>query len=455
MNETAIVGGGLSGLSAAFFLNQLDIPVKVYEKTNWGGTLFSQTYNNTHLESGADVFYLDNPLLLHLCSQLNISDKLVYIEREKSRVSIVKEQTLYRLPETPKDMWKTSLIFFVQKIKLFFAMKKKYSFWPNMTVYDAAKNIFGESFAEIFASGFTRLAFHNEAEDIEIASALSEIYRELPQGKGTLRDAIHAASVTKKNLWEKIVPPEIFQNFEPGYYKIEGGLEVLTNALKENLVANPINQNPLMDDNVKELLAQDGKVLLKAVKAKAQLFTGVLLTIPPSEIAKLLKNFDGESSETFAQMESTSHTRVTCAWNKKDFHPAGYGVTVPRKEKLFMHCETYLSNLCPERCPDDLFITRTIVSGDNRLMDDEQLVSICTDFRKKVHGQNIHPQWHLVEHKSEQPLYAPGHHQTMEQLKKQLQAIAPVYFSGRHYNSPNVSELVASSFMIARDHANR
>lgn len=453
MKQTAIIGGGLSGLATAYFLNQLNIPVKIYEKNQWGGSISHRLYQDTHLENDNDVFYLDNPLLPYLCHKLEIADKLVYIPKEKTRIYIVKELMPYKVPETKSEFWRSSLLFFVQKIKLMFAFKKKYSFWPNMSVHDAARNIFGESFAETFASAFTRLAFHNEAEDVEIASVFAEIYRQLPNGKGSLRDAVQSASQEKKMLWEQVVPSEIHEIFEAGYYKLTGGWQVLTEALKENILRNSVNQDPFLDDSAKELIRQERRVVVKSAKGKVQTFDGVVLTVSPLEISKLLKKFAPESAEEFASMKTASHSRVTCAWNKKDFHPAGYGICAPRKEKLAIHCESYLSNLCSERVPKELFVTRTIISGDNRLMDDSQLVAICKDFRKKVHGQNLHPQWYLVEHKEEQPLYVPGHQQKMQKLSQDLKALAPVYFCGRHYFSLNAAELTAAAFSIAREHA--
>lgn len=449
MNTVAIVGGGLSGLTTAFFFNQINTPVKVYEKNKWGGSIGSQVLHDVLLEDTTDVFYLDNPLLLHVCEQLNLSSKLLPVNKESSRVFIVKEKALYRFPETFAELWKSSLLFFIQKIKIYFALKKTYSFWSSMTMYDAAKNIFGESFAQVFASGFSRLAFSVEAEDVEIATAFSEVYSELPSGKGNLREALDKALANKKKLWSNVVSQEIHNSFQAGYYRMEGGLQVLIDALRENILANPINQKPLVDDLVLHITQKDEKIFLKTAKGKSQIADKVVLTTNPQENVKLLKNLNEEVSELFSQIKTSSHTRITCAWNKKEFHPAGYGITIPRQEKLSVHCELYLSNVCPERVPDDLFVTRSIISGDNRLMDDSQLVAICSDLRKKLHGSNLQPAWFFIEHKNQQPWYAPGHHQIMEKINQQLKDI-PLSFLGKYYSSANVSDLLSMAFSMVR-----
>lgn len=449
MNTVAIVGGGLSGLTSAFFFNQINIPVKIYEKKNWGGSVGSQKMHDVLLENTADVFYLDNPLLHHVCEHLNLSSKLLPVNKEANRVYIVKDKALYRLPETFSELWKSSLLFFIQKIKIYFALKKIYSFWPNMTMYDAAKNIFGESFAEVFASGFSRLNFSIEAEDIEIASAFEEVYNQLPSGKGNLREALNKSFEDKKKLWSNVIDQEVYASFEAGYYRIEGGLQVLVSALKENILQNPINQDPLVNDQVLHFNWQNEKIHIKTAKGKSHIVDKIVLTTNPQQNAKMTKNLNEEVSELFSQIKTTSHSRITCAWDKKEFHPSGYGITIPRQEKLSVHNELHLSNVCPERVPDNLFVTRTIISGDNRLMDDSQLVAICSDLRKKVHGSNLQPAWFFVEHKDMQPWYAPGHYQIIQKLKQNLQNI-PVAFLGKYYTAYDISHLLSASFSLSR-----
>ena len=86
MNEShvVIVGGGLSGLSTAFFLSrrasQENLPLKitVLEASNrFGGVLRTLTHGELWMEAGADVFYAGKNDAADLCRELGLQKDLI------------------------------------------------------------------------------------------------------------------------------------------------------------------------------------------------------------------------------------------------------------------------------------------------------------------------------------------------------------------------------------------
>ena len=60
MNRVGIVGGGISGLSAAYFLGQAGIPCRLFEKrSRLGGTIRTETVQECLVEAGPDSWLAD------------------------------------------------------------------------------------------------------------------------------------------------------------------------------------------------------------------------------------------------------------------------------------------------------------------------------------------------------------------------------------------------------------
>lgn len=84
MHRIVIVGGGLTGLTAAYTAVQeakasgIGVSVTVVEKdSRWGGKIFTQREDGLVMEFGADAILRRKPWAIELCHALGIEDKLV------------------------------------------------------------------------------------------------------------------------------------------------------------------------------------------------------------------------------------------------------------------------------------------------------------------------------------------------------------------------------------------
>ena len=79
-----IVGGGISGLSTAYFLLQRalqeNFPLKITVlecSERFGGVLRTLTYEDLRMEAGADAFYAGRDDAADLCRELGLQTELV------------------------------------------------------------------------------------------------------------------------------------------------------------------------------------------------------------------------------------------------------------------------------------------------------------------------------------------------------------------------------------------
>ncbi|HSR54466.1 MAG TPA: protoporphyrinogen oxidase [Acidobacteriota bacterium] len=78
--RVAVVGGGISGLAAAYFLTRHASPpqVAVYEASpEWGGIVLTESEGGFVMEGGPDAFLTLKPEAAQLCRQLGLQDELM------------------------------------------------------------------------------------------------------------------------------------------------------------------------------------------------------------------------------------------------------------------------------------------------------------------------------------------------------------------------------------------
>ena len=83
-SHVVIVGGGLSGLSTAFFIfrrsaqEHLPLKITVLEASNrFGGVLRTLAHEGLRMEAGADAFYAGQKDATDLCRELGLQEDMV------------------------------------------------------------------------------------------------------------------------------------------------------------------------------------------------------------------------------------------------------------------------------------------------------------------------------------------------------------------------------------------
>ena len=105
MQEIIVIGGGLSGLSTAYLLQQkakaqnIAISVKVLEKAERsGGKIWSRSEAGFLCEWGPNGFLTNKPQTLDLCKQLGVDSKLLASNDNARKRFVVSDGALHKLP---------------------------------------------------------------------------------------------------------------------------------------------------------------------------------------------------------------------------------------------------------------------------------------------------------------------------------------------------------------------
>ena len=100
MKSVVIVGGGITGLSAAYRLQQRGIDVTLLESSSrLGGKLGSETRSGFLLEHGPDCFLTRKPRGIALCQELGIAEQLQGRDEDYHKSYILRNGSLHTIPE--------------------------------------------------------------------------------------------------------------------------------------------------------------------------------------------------------------------------------------------------------------------------------------------------------------------------------------------------------------------
>ena len=106
MQSVAIVGGGISGLSAAYFLEKrareagAELSIQLIEsRPRLGGVIVTERSGGFVLEGGPDSFFTQKPAAIELCRALGLADQLIPSNDHRRKTYVLQQGNLEELPE--------------------------------------------------------------------------------------------------------------------------------------------------------------------------------------------------------------------------------------------------------------------------------------------------------------------------------------------------------------------
>jgi oxygen-dependent protoporphyrinogen oxidase len=108
VKRVVVVGGGITGLAAAYEFHKAGNPVTVVEREHWGGVIRTERHGGLLIEGGPDSFIIQKPAAKELCDELGLQDQLIPTRSRK--VHVWSGGRLHELPEglfltVPTKIW--------------------------------------------------------------------------------------------------------------------------------------------------------------------------------------------------------------------------------------------------------------------------------------------------------------------------------------------------------------
>ncbi|MBP1968997.1 oxygen-dependent protoporphyrinogen oxidase [Virgibacillus natechei] len=455
--KIVIVGGGITGLSAAYYLqkeikaNQLPYEVKLVEASDrLGGKIKTMKRDGYTIEQGADSLLSRKRPAMKLVEELGIEDKMVRNGTGQSYILV--KNKLHKMPKGAFMGIPTQVSPFL--FSGIFSPKGKLRAGLDFMLPK------GKAATDQSLGGFFRHRFGNELVDHLIEPLLSGIYT------GDIDDMSLMATFPNfynleqehrsliRGLQKTMPKPTKSKGKNPGvFFSFENGLETLIDEVHNQLDEGTTKLNTAVDHVEKKehgyhLLLSSGEVY----KADA-----VIMAVPHFTLPKMFSQYDFFKS--FKDIPATSTANVVLAFDqsaiKKDID--GTGFLVSRNSDYRITACTWTHKKWPQTTPEGKVLLRSYVGrpNDQSVVDlsDETIKEIVMNDLKKTMKITAEPEFSVITRwKDARAQYKVGHLEHIAKVRKEAREHVPgVFLTGSSYNGVGIPDCIGQGEQAVAD----
>jgi oxygen-dependent protoporphyrinogen oxidase len=403
MQKLAIVGGGISGLSLAYYL-QDDYDVTVFEKDKWGGKAYTQKVGDYLLEEGVNGFLSNSPLTLELCDEIGITPIKA---NENSKKRYIYDDKLIEIPLKPLDFLKSDIL----------------SFWGKLRV---AMEFFVEPICdrEESVAEFANRRLGKEFTQRMMTPMLAGIYASTPE-----KTSMNAAFPKLKkieceygSLFKGMI--KLKRGGQPSgeLHSFEYGMSQFIDKLKEKTKAKFIKQEI---NDIKELKE----------------FDKVVIATPAYSAAKILKKYNKLSK----LLEKIEYNPVAIVgFDYEDIKPIGFGILTVKDLTLGILMDKYIF---PNRNAIRVMLGGARYPEIKNMSEDEIIKSAEEDVAKITGAKNPKFKW-IKMHKNAIPNYSLGHLELVNEIFNEAEKNG-IILHGNAYKGVSFNDCIKNSFELA------
>jgi oxygen-dependent protoporphyrinogen oxidase len=449
----AIIGGGISGLSAAYYLEQeraAGAPVEytLFESGDrLGGVMFSDKIGDCVVEGGPDSFLTEKPWANQLCAELGIAHDLIGSNDAQRITYILVKGRLIPMPDGLMFMVPTKLI--PTALTPLFSWRTKFKMLTELvhpprpvdkdeTVAQMVERHFGAEVVDRLADPLLCGVYGGTAASLSVRAVLPK-FVEMEENYGSLCRAMLAG---RKKLAE--MRKARGQAPKPLFSSLKGGMQQLIDAIVARL-----NFGSLRKATAISQLAQKNGGWELITPRGPEFFDAVIFATPARIASNMLAAVDAQLSEDLGKVEYSSSITVTLGYQRDQLKscPPGFGFLVPRSEGTRMLATTFVHTKFPFRAPDNKALVRCFLGGANDpgvlKFSDEQITAIVRKELKQITGLAADP-WFVKVYRWDRAMaqYTPGHLERIERIAATLKQMQNLSIAGNFYKGIGVPDCV-------------
>ncbi len=465
-SPVVIIGGGITGLSAAWALQKQGIPSIVLEASGrWGGkirTEFVEGYGAEPfvIEAGPDSMLTQKPWGLQLAVELGLEDRLLGTNDAQRKVFVLNRGQLTPLPDGVMLIVPTKFMPFVTSPLISWPGKLRLAlelFLPARTddadesLGDFVRRRLGAEVLDKLAEPLMAGIYNTEAERQSLLATFPR-FRDIETKYGSLTRGMLAAQRARKTVGLNPLPggkqPSAFMSFQTGMHELVDALiDQLDADLRLNTAVESIE--PQADGSYRLALSDNSHLTTE----------NLILTTP----AHITSNLLDTVSHTAAQLNAIRYVStgtMALALKREDVpHPLnGFGIVIPRSESRPINAMTWTSTKFERRAPDGHVLLRVFFGGsrtpESFELGDASLHTMVADQLRNLLGITKDPLFTRVfRWREANPQYDVGHLDHIDALEAALPS--GIHVTGSAYRGIGVPDCVRQGQETAMQVAER
>lgn len=439
MNRNVLViGGGISGLTAAWALRDVADVTVLESSDRVGGKLRTTSIAGVEVDEGAEMVLARRPEAVELIRAVGLGDDLVYPRTTAAQVLV--DGTLHPLPGgtllgVPTET--AALVGILDTADLARIEAEPQGSYDVVTddvaVGALVRSRLGDAVVDRLVDPLLGGVYAGHADRLSLQATVPGLAAELAQDGSLVRAARRAAEASRGGTG-------------PVFATLRGGLGRLAEA-----VADASGASVNLRTTARELhRTTNGWSAITGPTTTPVAFDAdaVVVAVPAPAAARLLAPH--VATEEFAGVELASTALVTWAFSRCAL-PEASGVLVPAGEGRFVKAVTWSSRKW-EHLDGEVTVLRASVGRAGDVADlqrsDEELAALALEDVRSLGGPTSVPlEWRVSRWGGGLPQYAPGHLSLVSRLRAGLPSGVAV--CGAVYDGVGVPACIASGYAAA------
>lgn len=486
--RTAIIGGGIAGLAAAYELEKARAADPALDYTLFesreclGGSIASQIVNGSVLEGGPDSFLSEKPAAAELCRELGLGSDLIPSNDADRKTWIVVGKRLVGLPDGLMFLVPTKLVptafsrLFSLGTKIRMGLELLHPPRPSTedeSVAALVQRHFGQEAVERLADPLLSGIYGGDATQLSARTVLPRLvemeaqYGSLTRGMLAAHKKMKAAMAAKPRTGEAALAgaqpaADRLKSMTgkgaaaPGkggargiFTTLRGGLQQMVDALAGHLDPQRVKTGTRVDSL--ERTAEGWRV---TCQGRSETFDAVILASPAWAASTLLSTVDADLSRELGGIPYSSSITVNLVYDEAKIGnlPEGFGFLVPASSGRAMLACTFAHRKFLGRTAPGKAVLRAFLGGmrNETLMTEPDNVLIATVRRElseilgvHVIGPHIEPEYAEVNRwRRAMAQYAVGHQDRIKRINARLAEFDGLHLAGNAYDGIGIPDCI-------------
>jgi len=450
--QAIIVGGGISGLTVAYFLRRAGFAVTVLEAGNSpGGTMKTVAEGGWLVETGPTSALETTPLFGEMFDELGITGERLYAAAAAGRRYILRDGKLHPLPMSPGAFVMSSLWSARGKLRL---MKEPFvgRAAEEETIAQFVSRRLGREFLDYAINPFVAGVYAGDPSSLSVRAAFPKLYALEERYGGLMRGMVRGAGERRKRAEKAKDRARMFsfrngmQTFPDALARLQGG------GMRTECAVTSIERKAPPDGTPAFVVRCRRGGREESLEAPV-----VVMAVPAYVAGELIRPFSPALAESLGRMYYPPVTEVFLGFPSSSMgRPLdGFGFLVPEREKRNILGTIWTSALFPGRAPAGHVALTTFVGGSRQPslagLDDGEIAGMVSAELRALMGVRGDPVYaKVVRWQKAIPQYTLGHLALMAELGEFEARTRGLYFGGNYRGGIAVGDCLTAGESLAR-----
>ena len=355
-NKKAIViGGGVSGLSAALKLKDRGFDVTVLEKASRaGGVIGTYSASGFKAESGSNSIMVQSPKTIDFFDRIGVKSRVRKSNPASKKRFFARRGKPYAVPMGPLSLIFTRLFTIFGKIRLLCEPFIKRIANEDPSVAEFTLHRMGRDVLDYAMNPFMAGIYGGDPEKLSIRHAFPPFWNLERKYGSVIRGAIKAMKEKKATG----------NFFKPMMISFDGGMEILPRAISAQ-IGDGVKCNAKV---ISVDLGGDGWQVCWAANGEetCENYDALVIAVPSSEIKNLpIAGTLAAALKPLDKIEYAPVATYTLGFKKSQVKHCldGFGVLTPAKENMTILGSLFVSSIFDNRAPEDCVTLTNYVGG--------------------------------------------------------------------------------------------